>query len=73
MDETRRVPDMADPRTEEPPGGVCPECDARFEDGDELRAHMDRHTGAARRSEDAGGTVPDDQQAAGGAGRVQTE
>jgi hypothetical protein len=60
--------------TVEPPAGTCPECGTRFEDDDELRAHMDRHTGElARDSEDAGGVVPDEQQAQNGAGRVQTE
>ena len=60
--------------TVEPPVGTCPECGRRFDDDDALRAHMERHTGElARDSDDAGGVVPDEQQAQDGAGRVQTE
>jgi len=60
--------------TVEPPLGTCPECGTHFDDGDELRRHMERHTGdLARDSDDAGGVVPEDQHADNGAGRVQTE
>jgi len=60
--------------TVEPPEGTCPECGTRFEDEEELRRHMERHTGElARASDDAGGTIPEEQQADVGTGRVQTE
>ncbi|HSL11995.1 MAG TPA: hypothetical protein VLA82_11835 [Actinomycetota bacterium] len=66
MDESARF-------TVEPPAGTCPECGSHVGD-DELPAHMERHTGGlARDTDDAGGVVPDDQQADNGAGRVQTE
>lgn len=55
------------------PAGTCPECGTRFDGAEQLRRHMQRHTGVARGSDDAGGTVPKDQQADNGAGRVQTE
>jgi len=51
----------------------CPECGSHFEDAIELRRHMQRHTGVARDSDDAGGVLPEGQQAGTGAGRVQTE
>ena len=57
-----------------PPTGTCPECGTHLGDEGELRLHMQRHTGElARGSDDAGGVLPDDQQADNGAGRVQTE
>ena len=70
------APDLADPSTEIPPRGVCPECGARFDSGEELRRHMDRHTELARSADGAGGPIPEGtggDQAAGGAGTVQTE
>lgn len=52
---------------------ACPECGAEFDDAEELRRHLEGHTGVARRSDDAGGVVPEGQQADVGGGRVQTE
>ncbi len=55
------------------PEGTCPECGTHLGEGEDLDRHLERHTGAARDSEDAGGVVPEEQQADNGAGRVQTE
>jgi hypothetical protein len=67
MNERERV------KVDATPDGTCLECGWHFDDASELRRHIDRHTGAARGSDDAGGVLPEGQQADTGAGRVQTE
>ena len=60
--------------TTAPRSSVCPECGFRADDETVLREHVrGRHDDIARDSDDAGGVVPEDQQAENGAGRVQTE